>query len=384
MKRKRLLPLFLCLCLSLSCSVEAGAAASSEQEAAAAYLQERGIMVGDGAGEMNLGSGLTRAQLATVLTRLNGNPEHVQAEQAFYINQCRFSDVPEWARLYVGYCYFNGLMVGYDTGAFGADDSVTPAAACTVVLRYMGLSGVEWDYSTACQTALELGLTTAEAVAKAEITRGDLAVMLYRALGNTGFEDTPTAEEPDGTASRNTDGSINPPADGSQYVPRVGDVIRCNDGTNYTITDVSRWDKSMFASGPVGPLPEPTCNWSLLPQPELPEMEVRHFQNETGDHLRVRNLYETRRMLYTLYNAIGDNPETWENGAPKLNAKGIFPVYINLSIPDDLSYQMFWPWRASEIVNLFNSVPPGTYSMQAWDVYKDGVYLHTEYQIHVI
>lgn len=161
-------------------------------------------------------------------------------------------------------------------------------------------------------------------------------------------------------------------------------MIRCNDGTNYTITDVSRWDKSMFASGPIGPLPEPTCDWSLLPQPELPEMEVRHWQNETGNHLRVRNLYETRRMLYTLYNAIGDNPATWENGAPKLNAKGIFPVYINLSIPDDLSYQMFWPWRASEIVNLFNSVPPGTYSMQAWDVYKDGVYLHTEYQIHVI
>ena len=161
-------------------------------------------------------------------------------------------------------------------------------------------------------------------------------------------------------------------------------MIRCDDGTNYTITDVSRWDKNMFASGPIGALPEPTCDWSLLPQPELPEMEVRHWQNETGDHLRVRNLYETRRMLYTLYNAIGDNPATWENGAPKLNAKGIFPVYIKLSIPDDLSYQMFWPWRASEIVNLFNSVPPGTYSMQAWDVYKDGVYLHTEYQIHVI
>ena len=84
-------------------------------------------------------------------------------------------------------------------------------------------------------------------------------------------------------------------------------------------------------------------------------MEVRHWQNETGNHLRVRNLYETRRMLYTLYNAIGDNPATWENGAPKLNAKGIFPVYINLSIPDDLSYQMFWPWRASE--SLICSIP---------------------------
>lgn len=341
-------------------------------------------MVGDQNGEMNLSSGLTRAQLAVVLTRLSGNPEHVLAEEEFYISQCKFPDVPDWARLYVGYCYFNGLMVGYDTGAFGADDGVTPAAACTVILRYMDLPDVEWDYSTACQTALDQGLTTGEAIGKGEITRGDLAVMLYRALGDAGFEDSTFTESPGGAISRNADGSINPPADGSQYVPQAGDVIRCDDGTNYTITDVSRWDKSMFASGPVGPLPEPTCDWSLLPQPELPEMEVRHFQNETGDHLRIRNLYETRRMLYTLYNAIGNNPVTWENGAPKLNAKGIFPVYINLSIADGLSYQMFWPWRSSEIVNLFNSLPPGTYSMQAWDVYKDGVFLHTEYQIHVI
>ena len=184
--------------------------------------------------------------------------------------------------------------------------------------------------------------------------------------------------------SRKSDGSINLPSDGSQYVPQVGDVIRCDDGTNYTITDVSRWDKSMFASGPIGPLPEPTCDWSLLDQPELPAMEVLHFQNETGDHLRIRNLYETRRMLYTLYTAIGNNPMTWQNDAPVLTSKGNQLVNINLSIPDGVSYQVFWPWRESEIINLFNSVPPGTYSMQAWDVYKDGVYSHTEYQIHVI
>ena len=384
MKKKRFLPILLALSILAVLPGHANAAGHSEEEIAAAFLREQEIMVGDQNGEMNLSSGLTRAQLAVVLTRLSGNPEHVLAEEEFYISQCKFPDVPDWARLYVGYCYFNGLMVGYDTGAFGADDGVTPAAACTVILRYMDLPDVEWDYSTACQTALDQGLTTGEAIGKGEITRGDLAVMLYLALGDAGFEDSTFTESPGGAISRNADGSINPPADGSQYVPQAGDVIRCDDGTNYTITDVSRWDKSMFASGPVGPLPEPTCDWSLLPQPELPEMEVRHFQNETGDHLRIRNLYETRRMLYTLYNAIGNNPVTWENGAPKLNAKGIFPVYINLSIADGLSYQMFWPWRSSEIVNLFNSLPPGTYSMQAWDVYKDGVFLHTEYQIHVI
>ena len=366
MKAKRVWSAVLCAGLALSMCVNAGAAAQNDElRAAASYVSEQGVMVGDQNGDMALDQTLSRTELAVILTRITVNPEHLEAERELYTRKCEFPDVPEWARLYVGYLSFNGLMVGYDDGSFGAADLVTPAAACTVILRHLGYpESSGWDYSTACDGV------------------GDAAA------GEAG-ENIPQ----DGTGSSasgrqgityNTDGSINIPSDGSRYVPQAGDVIRCNDGTNYTITDVSRWDKSMFASGPIGPLPEPTCDWSLLPQPELPEMEVRHWQNETGNHLRVRNLYETRRMLYTLYNAIGDNPATWENGAPKLNAKGIFPVYINLSIPDDLSYQMFWPWRASEIVNLFNSVPPGTYSMQAWDVYKDGVYLHTEYQIHVI
>ena len=34
--------------------------------------------------------------------------------------------------------------------------------------------------------------------------------------------------------------------DGSRYIPKVGDVIRCGDGTDYTIKDVSRWDKRLF------------------------------------------------------------------------------------------------------------------------------------------
>lgn len=40
--------------------VKVSAADNSEQETSAAYLREQGIMVGDGNGEMNLDSGLTR------------------------------------------------------------------------------------------------------------------------------------------------------------------------------------------------------------------------------------------------------------------------------------------------------------------------------------
>ena len=379
MKQKRLLPLFLCLCLLFVLPVKVSAADNSEQETSAAYLREQGIMVGDGNGEMNLDSGLTRAQLATVLTRLHGNPEHVQVDQAFYTGQCKFPDVPEWARLYVGYCYANGLMVGYDTGAFGADDGVTPAAACTVVLRYMDLPDTEWDYSTACQTALDFGLTSVEVAVKAEVTRGDLAVMLYRALGNTDA----SSEHQGETLSRNADGSINPPADGSQYIPQVGDVIRCDDGTDYTIKDVSRWDKSAFSSAPLGDLPAATCDWSKLPQPEMPQAEARHFTSGGQDYLFQRNLYETRRMLYTLYNAIGGNPETWQNGQPVKFPSGNDKVKINLTIPADVTPQSFWPWRAEQITELFNSCPPGTYSLEAWNVYKNGVFQYTEYSIYV-
>ena len=178
--------------LALSLISPASAATSDETALAANYLREQGIMVGDSNGKMNLESGLTRAQLAVVLARLNGASELVQAEKPYYTSQCQFPDVPEWAKLYVGYCYTNGLMVGYDTGEFGANDGVTPSAACTVVLCYADFPDTEWNYSTACQTALSAGLTTTEATSKAEVTRGDLAVMLYRSLGSPASDSAKT------------------------------------------------------------------------------------------------------------------------------------------------------------------------------------------------
>lgn len=381
---RRLFSAILCFSLALAFSISASAVSQNEVTEAASYLRERGVMVGNQDGDMMLDSGLTRTELAVLLTRITVNPEHLQAEQDLYIQKCDFTDVPDWAKVYVGYCGFNGMMVGYGNHKFGAADPVTPAAACTVILRYLGES--DWSYATACSKAVELGLAPQELTSQKTVTRGDMAVLLYRALLADGTaEDGPhTESDPEITGlTYNADGSINLPADGSQYIPQSGDVIRCDDGSNYTITDVSRWDKNMFASGPVGALPEPTCDWSLLPQPELPAPEARHYSINGREYLFARNLYETRRMLYTLYNAIGNNPETWQNGAPVLNSSGNQKVKINLSIAEDLNPRVFWPWRESEIVNLFNSCPPGTYSMEVWDVYKDGVFQRTEYNIHV-
>lgn len=176
--------LLLTATLALSLALPAYAAESSNEElkAASQYLSSHGIMVGDGEGNMNFSAPLTRAHLATILARLHGGSGQVEESRDFYAAQCQFQDVPDWARQYAGYCAYHGLMVGYGDGLFGAEDPVTPAAACTVILRYLALTDLVWDYNSACSTACDLGLSEPAMTAQGTISRGDLAVMLYRAL----------------------------------------------------------------------------------------------------------------------------------------------------------------------------------------------------------
>ena len=165
--------------------------------------------------------------------------------------------------------------------------------------------------------------------------------------------------------------------------PQVGDMIRCSDGYVYEIKDVSKYNRSMFAIEETDALPTPTCDWSLLVQPTLPAPEARHFTTGGKEYLFVRNLYETNRMQYTLYNAIGSNSQTWKDGKPVTLANGAPMVRINLSIPNEVNAASFWPWRSEQITELFNSCPPGEYSMEAWDVYCEGAFCYTEYYIYV-
>ncbi len=146
---------------------------------------------------------------------------------------------------------------------------------------------------------------------------------------------------------------------------KEGDKVLCDDGYIYEITDMKRYDKSMFASGPLPELPTPTCDWSSFPETKLPRAEVRHFKDGDRDSMFIRNLYETRRMEYTIYNALGDQ----------------HTAQIYLSMPDNIAEQanMFWPWKESQLVNYVQSGRRGTYYIEAWDFYSRGIYQHTRY-----
>ena len=145
---------------------------------------------------------------------------------------------------------------------------------------------------------------------------------------------------------------------------KEGDKVLCDDGTTYEITDLRLWEE---------PESLPTYDQTRFPELELPKAEVRRFQDEYGDGLFIRNLYETRRMEYTIYNAAMNCPELWADGSPTLN--------LHLGISAQNAVQMFWPWQEDQLTQVFCSAPGARFEVEAWDVYHDGKYLYTEYNI---
>lgn len=199
---KRIASFALGIILLLSMSVPAFAAEQpAEIEAAGLYLHEQGIYLGDSSGNLMLDKGLTRAEMAAILTRLHSG-EEVNPEQ--YIRACHFTDVPAWAKSYVGYCVANLLVSGYDASHFGPNDMVTPAMACTVVLRCYGYGDSEssaWTYGTAGQYAASLGLISPSTAQASIITRGEMAVLIYHAQTGTRPGTAPSTGTGDGFLS---------------------------------------------------------------------------------------------------------------------------------------------------------------------------------------
>ena len=165
---------------------------------------------------------------------------------------------------------------------------------------------------------------------------------------------SPYTEEPTASAPS---GVVAVPQTGEPLRFQEGDKVLCDDGTAYEITDLRLWEE---------PEPLPAYDQTRFPELELPKAEVRRFQSEHGDNLHIRNLYETRRMEYTLYNAAAGRTE---------------PLNLRLGISAQNAVQMFWPWQEDQLTQVFRSAPGARFEVEAWDVYHDGKYLYTEYNI---
>ena len=165
---------------------------------------------------------------------------------------------------------------------------------------------------------------------------------------------SPYTEEPTASAPS---GVIAVPQTDEPLRFQEGDKVLCDDGTAYEITDLRLWEE---------PEPLPAYDQTRFPELELPRAEARRFQSEHGDNLHIRNLYETRRMEYTLYNAAAGRTE---------------PLNLRLGISAQNAVQMFWPWQEDQLTQVFRSAPGARFEVEAWDVYHNGKYLYTEYNI---
>ena len=180
--KHKFLSTILVLMLILNVFTQVGFAASDEKAKAIDYVTANKIFVGDSNGNLNLESGLTRAELAVLLVRLRGDVEKVNAGLKSYARDCRFTDMPEWAKPSVGYCVSEGLMFGYSRFSFGANDKVTPQQACTVIQRHLGIAETNWNYETVVSKANVTGITpTAGFTDLKAIKRIEMAILIYKA-----------------------------------------------------------------------------------------------------------------------------------------------------------------------------------------------------------
>lgn len=145
-------------------------------------------------------------------------------------------------------------------------------------------------------------------------------------------------------------GAVSIPTGDASWCPPVGTVIDLGNGQTMTVTKAK------------DPEPELTvpANASSFWQDELPEPKVTIG---TDGFVAIRNLHETRRMQYSLF-------EVAEPGTK---------IYLGLegARPGDPSVE--WPWHEGILQAMYLSGPRSKVWVDAYDVYLYGEYQYTEY-----
>ena len=98
---------------------------------AVTYVTEQGLMSGTGGGRFSPDAPMTRAMLAAILYRNEGQPPVVDTGA--------FSDVKDsWYARAVNWAAANGIVSGYGDGRFGVNDNITREDLAAILWRYAG------------------------------------------------------------------------------------------------------------------------------------------------------------------------------------------------------------------------------------------------------
>ena len=119
---------------------------------------------------------LTNSESSALVTDWD-NYEH-------YDNRHSFTDVPEWGAPYVHCAVYIGLANGISKYEFGSNQPITAAQYTTLLLRALeyddSLGHFTWD--NPWELSNHIGLTDGEYQNNDSFTRGDMAMLSYKAL----------------------------------------------------------------------------------------------------------------------------------------------------------------------------------------------------------
>ena len=148
-------------------------------------------------------------------------------------------------------------------------------------------------------------------------------------------------------------GAVSIPTGDASWCPPVGTVIDLGNGQTMTVTKAK------------DPEPELTvpANASSFWQDELPEMRVVTYE-ESGIVL-IRNMHEIRRQQYALFSVAEPDTE----------------IYLDLEGSREGDPYVQWPWHEGMLEDMYLSGPRRQVWVDAYDCYKNGRFLYTEYDV---
>jgi len=152
-----------------------------EAQECADTLYDFGLFKGTDKG-YELEKSLTREESATILVRLLGEEDKVNADDFDEV----FVDVDKdrWSYAYVMYCYKNNITKGTGTDTFSPDVQIDASQFIALMMRLLGYEQVNPD--TALEKSVEYRLLPEEKIAeltkKKVFTRSDMVQIVYNSL----------------------------------------------------------------------------------------------------------------------------------------------------------------------------------------------------------
>lgn len=146
-------------------------------------LKRIGVLEGNSDGDLMLEKKLTRPNMVVLMSRLY---KAESKAKSFLINP-NFTDVTDSFYLpYIGWAVDKGLIKGMGDNTFGFDENVTVQQFMVVLLRVLEYEEESRLWNTVPALAIKLGIMEGlENNAKADLTRGQMAVMTLNALKMT-------------------------------------------------------------------------------------------------------------------------------------------------------------------------------------------------------